>query len=75
MDRLAFERDTCGRRDAREPGPAAPPRSGALFLAGALMALVVAALVAAEHAAVTSGVAPARAAFDEPPLGRPGRRF
>lgn len=67
MERLAFERDAGAPERARI-------RNAHLALAGLMITLTVAAIAAAE-VATAGGDAPARAAFDEPPLGRPGRRY
>lgn len=70
MERLAFERDAGADDRARI-------RSAHLVLAGLMLTLTLAAIAAAE-VATRGGDAPARAAFDrldEPPLGRPGRRY
>lgn len=69
MERLAFERDAGAPERARI-------RNAHLALAGLLITLTLAAIAAAEVGATRGGdAAPVRAAFDEPPLGRPGRRY
>lgn len=66
MEQLAFERDAGAPERARI-------RNAHVALGALAVTLTLAALAAAELA--TDGDAPARAASEEPALGRPGRRF